>query len=356
MCRDCNSKCGLFVDAPFIKSWVLKGAAAFESLWYANLDLNSRSTLPPICWGVVADDLALGTELACEMWISACRGVILHVHPNLTERYINYSGGNPIGQKRTPGTAYFFNKATDMRWVALGLRSFRKSFSRQKRILANIVLANDEQHKIFGLKPSGEDQDFIQKIFSRYDETLSMPVSIAVQFGSDQRFLAKFALGLGFKLGGAAYLDSEFAHKLGAHLNEPDINKRPPIVAPVMLEGSPAGSRFHDMLSWRGGIVIYFSRLGNIAGVHLSIWGHHATIALSDRADIDLPNWCDSLGGNDAMFVVVPQTEYFSPVIRPVDFIAHCGGRAIHPDLKRAETGRLASLEDLPERNPGEDM
>ena len=189
VCRKCNNKCGLFVDAPFIKSWVLKGASAFESLWYADLSPDSRAVLPPIYWGVLADDLALGAGLSCEVWLSACRGVIFHVHSNLTDEYAACSGGNPIGQKRNPGVAYFFNKASDMRWVALGLRSFRRYFLRQKRVLPNLVLNSEEQHRTFGLKPSESDDAFALELIARYGETLSMPVSISMQFGADQRFL-----------------------------------------------------------------------------------------------------------------------------------------------------------------------
>jgi len=123
-----------------------------------------------------------------------------------------------------------------------------------------------------------------------------------------------------------------------------------------MLEGAPAGDRFHEMIRWKGGIVIYLSKLGDVAGLHLSIWGYHATVALSDEADSVFPEWEKVIGYNGAIFVIVPQIKYFSPSISPVEFIAHCNRRMVHPELRKAEAGRLASLDDLPAKNPEHDQ
>lgn len=342
----------MFVDAPFIKSWLVKGAGALDSLWYANVDLESRSKLPPWYLGVASDDLGLEEGLACEVWVSACHGVILHVHSNLEEKYSAYSGGNPIGQKKNPGTAYFFNKATDIRWVALGLRSFRRHFPRQRRILANLQFEVESNYALFGERPSGAEAQFVERILAKYDETLSpIPVSVSFQMGVDERFFAKVALGLGSKLGGAVYLNSNYCKRLRAHLNEPDPSKRLPIGAPPLGTGK-GGDALHEMLTWKGGILLFFVKVDNVAGFHLSIWGRHASIALSDEAEATLPEWDRFFPSGGAIFVIVPQTEYFSTAINPVDFVGHVRGQRVHPALALAEQGRLASLDELPPRIP----
>lgn len=333
----------------------MKSASFLESLWYANLDPDAHGTLPPLYLGVATDDLGLGRERCCEVWISACRGMIFHIHQNRTEKFATYSGGNPISSKRAPGKAYFFNKASNPAWVALGLRSFRRYFRRQTRVLANVELASDEQYELVGRRPLEGDAGFIERVISVYGESLSVPVGFAIDTLADSRFLAKFALGIGYKAGGRRYLESRYARTLRSHLNHPNPTQRPAIAAPAMLESSEVLGARHQILSWRGGIQMTFVRTGEFAGVHISVWGRHASIVISDDLELAGADWDKVFPRYGAVYVIVPQKDYFSPAIALPSYLNHIQGHRPFPELARAEVGRLGSLEDLPQKNPTPD-
>jgi len=145
VCSKCNNLLGLYADGLYIKSFFSQ-----SSKWMGNSQNISKSNLafyPLVYFGYLQIENRLGFK-NCELWISPCKGRILHFHNNKDNEFQSYFGGNPKSKKKNPGVAIFINTTHDQRMLSLGLKSFYQHFKKVDRVVSHINFLNGIPDKL----------------------------------------------------------------------------------------------------------------------------------------------------------------------------------------------------------------
>ena len=335
ICKRCNDLCGLFVDAEFEKSFFVSNRRGVAALAY--LDLENGYPLPLAYFGVVQDidPAPYGTA---EFWIAPCRSRILHLHDSAGEKFTGYAGGNPIARKKKPGTAIFINAAENEKQARVDLRSFAQKFDKERRLVWGVSLSPDiavSFEQKFGSEPTGADDLFVQKFIELERQPLRLGLSIRLDF--EHRFMAKVALGLGYKLLGDDFLKSSWSRRLRETLWAQ--GQAQGQLAPVGRGeiGRPKEDTLGDVLEWQGGVLLaVFPSQRNLV-VAFNVFGARHEVVISD----DPAFWGqvpDLMLGR--VWVLIPQRKFCAGPISLNEFFRHKAGGSESPKLMEAESWR----------------
>ena len=211
VCRDCNSKMGAFVDGAFIKNWFSKNDDALAALQY--LDLSASDSILPLVYMGILESLQLRQEQVCETWLGACGARFYHIHQRDDPRWDTFAGGDPMTRKSDPGRVYFVNTSTNLQWIGLALRSMKSHFRRARHYASNLEIqgGDDPTSPLFHSVDEVAQQE-LDLIRALGNDTHMHNVKI--QLGFEERFLAKMALGLGYKILGTSFLETDYARHL----------------------------------------------------------------------------------------------------------------------------------------------
>lgn len=340
VCRQCNSTAGLFVDGPVIRSWIGKNAEASAYLDFVNL-ANPESWAP---FHYIGQEHAsrFGDNEVCEIWVGACGEHVYHIHQKDDDRYDSYVGGNPINRRSDPGRAYLFLTNRDMQKIGLAIRSFARQFKKASRYAGNFDLLPSKQ---------GDSSDLVATLPSDLTSELTMlqnsahsgdtwSARVTQQIGFEERFLAKIALGMGYKLMGEAYLDTTYAKGLRQAMWEKDHQARSKLLRGIPLTSTHLQS-IKDYLGLPGtyGLLLWAQK--DIFLLLMTLPGGAVTsVVISEDphlwSDHELEQYRDGI-----IFVIAPQLQScLGPIAFP-DFLAHRLGNIPHPDVEQLESARV---------------
>ncbi len=338
VCRPCNNHCGLFIDAPFLKSWFVKTALASEALSYA--DPLNITALPLTYMGQLKGLKSIAENYVCEFWLSPCGGRILHIHNNYNERHYGYAGGFPLARRKNPGRAIYLNVSTEQWWVKTGLESFKKYFDKESRFISHVKCDNQNYLTTFGTVPSSDEEKIIEEYLSNSNganDYISLSASIQTDF--DQRFLAKLALGLGYRCFGERYLKTRHITTLRSWVKEGDPQKRNSLPS-ISTSYFDSDLKICRLLSWKGGIILTLQGVGSLLILNFLAFGKVMHTIVSD--DPGLWNLDEKFRNGDGIcYLIIPQRSYFWGPHSLSKYIAHKNGIALVPSLSQAESWRI---------------
>lgn len=221
VCRDCNSKCGLFVDGPFIKSFTVTNEIAASAM--AFLDPKEPSIVPLIFLGLT-EDIELEGDEVCERWLGPAGDHIYFFHKKDSDDWSTFAGGDILARKgKDKGHAYMCLTSSSEYWQKVALHAFRTTFSKSKRLVLNASLSSDQTWttRDYEILPCADDNDPTQRRHMRSINQLSRPrhqASISIDSFFDRRFSMKLALGVGSKLFGDGFVGCDYAKELQREL------------------------------------------------------------------------------------------------------------------------------------------
>lgn len=345
VCRDCNSKMGLSVDAIFLKSFFVKGSMSKDYLKY--IDFNDNKSILPFIFLGKNKSINHSEYQYCDYWSVAGGSSVFHFHNNYYDTFQTFAGGNPIKQKnrKTAGEAYFISATDNPIWLKKLLLSFKEIFKYTQRFSTNVVI--DSQNDILN-RPNENQQIIIDKI------NISNSIKqneLVLQMGFEVRFLAKVALALGENLLGNEYIKSDYAQKLQKIIFEKDINK--------IFELQPEISNFFDkknqqtnvlkFIAWEGGHTILFLPIKNKLILHISLFG--SDIPLYATITNTLDNYYADLIKQYPygwVYIFIPQRGILKGAYGFPEYIAYIQGeKRLIKDLNDVEN-LSQNFDDLP--------
>lgn len=212
VCKQCNNRLGLFVDASYAKSWFVTNnlSIAAHQLYTGLTD----PPLPLVCMGLSKiTRLVLDEGQVAEHWIGPSGETVIWLRAN-DERLHGYSGGNPIDKKKKSSTAYLcLTSQNPTRWQ-IGISSFLQMFRHNKirKILCTKVIGQSGEDLLPGFDVrTRDDETNVGAVMAAVQSGRSLACQTSVHRSFDQRFLAKMALGVGYSLFGEPYLDTHMA-------------------------------------------------------------------------------------------------------------------------------------------------
>lgn len=329
VCQRCNSIMGLFVDAPLVKNFFSLNDRAEYALYY--IDLNKPRPLPLRYMGV-HQSLVSDPKLTCELWMGPHGGLVYHRRLKAGSMYDTIAGGNPIDNKKLGGEVYIFAQNSDEYWNLVLLQSVMKSFKAAKRISGNIELPNDNN---YFHKPSPVESEFLLKLKDAQGK--EHKGSLAIQIGFEQRFLCKFALGVGVNRLGGRYLDSEDAKELRNALwaRTPDERYSYNVEFSDFFQNrEPEEAR---LLAWPGvHTIVLYPVNGRLVAI-IYLYGKTRMMVTISK---DESLWSVSIDQAE-VYVLCPSIDKFSGPIRVEDLLAHRLGHRQINDLAEIEEKRF---------------
>jgi HNH endonuclease len=290
VCERCNNLSGLYVDGAFIKSMFGSSERAIGAWEYIDVAKPSTVILPLYYLGQLKSSAIAADEIA-EYWAGPCGASILHIRPaDVDDQWATYAGGNPRARKIAPGRAYMALVSKHPFWVQVSFNSFRAHFKRARRTVTNVQFNPPvaEYFKTYMPDPSdptqARDMTVMDGVIAAAKEKRRLKLSLVIKLDTGTRMLAKLALGVGYKLFGVKFLDSEYASILRLSLweRDPNIRKKYPIYGTGYLGHQP----FRDLkglLNWPGGWVLFLKvSVGKLMLFVLTPAGKVMSVMVSD--------------------------------------------------------------------------
>ena len=214
VCARCNSLAGQWVDGAFLKSWFLQNELSLAAQEF--LDPEKPTAVPLLFFGELPE-FPTPPAMVCERWGAPGGSHVYNVRPRDEPEWFGFAGGNPRRRKEEDaGRAYVAISSPNEYWALCDLFSFTAQFARAKRYCVTDIEGLDER-ALQALCPPADPHDQFQKkeiefIRARTDNTFRANVSVRLDYS--HRFLAKLALGFGFRLLGEPFLASPYTQDL----------------------------------------------------------------------------------------------------------------------------------------------
>ncbi|MGG1660886.1 HNH endonuclease [Brevibacillus sp. NRS-1366] len=340
VCRRCNNLCGVYVDGPFIKSWMTQNSRAEVAMKYIDF---SKNPILPLTYMGIMKGISYQNKI-CEFWMGPTGDTIYHFHePYPEEPDVGPMVGIPTHARRNQidhGFAFLFGRSNNPKWHPAIVYSFVENFKHSTLFLGN------------GPTPKGgrfsdipaEHQDLHQQL--RQLGGKNHEISMGLNMGYGDRFLAKVALGLGSILLSEDFISSDSAILLRKFLWTKGYQER----ENIPLHG--AGFFDHQLeqntkefLNWSGGHSLVIMKSGESINLYASFYERQiAVIRISSEPE----HWKGRIGDVGLIYVITPGLQKFAGPIPLSSYIAHKIEKdSIHPDLQALEV-EMNSFSDLP--------
>lgn len=359
VCGRCNSISGVFVDGAFIRSWVGYAERAHGAIEY--LAGHGKPAAMPLNYLGQLQNIPVPEGHIAEYWAGPCGANIVHIHPDSGDpQWESYGGGDPRAKKNEAGRAYMALTSENRFWILVSLVSFKQHFSRAQRFVVNMeVPVGWPFHEPDPSDPvQAEDLKTIEAVQDAARKGVRLLNRMVITRDVGTRMLVKLALGAGYKLLGADFLETDYALHLRAGLREGNPEKRRLI--PVRGSGFLAESGFaalSSILSWPGGWVLMIHNLqGQLALNVVAPSGRSMTVLVSD--DRALVATLGATYDEGVVWITVPPAEEAVGPIPLPDYLAHQTSTISLPALARlgAKRGDAATLPPCCEATPAEEM
>lgn len=355
VCQKCNSMAGVFVDGAFIRSWM--GQAERSSDCYEYLAGRGKPAAVPLHYLGQIRNVPIPAGHVADLWAGPCGANVIHIRPDDSdEQWTTYAGGDPRAKKFKAGRVYMALTSDHEFWIAVSLLSFRHQFDRAERFVVNMDIPANWPFKEPDRSDAAQSEDMkaVDAVTgaSRAGKKIHLQQVISVDTGN--RMLAKLGLAVGYKLLGAAFLETKNGKNLRTGMREAKFEKRQEIaVLGSGLFGQAGLEAVQDILAWRGGWVLLVSMVqGKLALSVIVPSGKSMTILISDDADLLAnlaPNYQDG-----TIWITVPAAGEAVGPIPLVEYLAHQTKTITLPALRNLESKRGDSTK-LPPCRPADD-
>lgn len=332
VCARCNNLCGLLVDTGFIKSWFTQADRSQEVRRHQVFE---EGSIFPFTYMGVIPDLAYEGKI-CELWLGPTGDTTYHFHepyPEVKDMPVLVGAAPNVRDEIDFGFVFIFVVPSNPVWWLPILRSLAVNFRGSDLYFAN---GTAPAGGLFSEIPA-ELHDLHTRLMGmrgvQHHARLSMTV------GSEIRFLAKLALGVGHLFLDPMFSFSNDADLLRSMLWERSSERREEI--PVRGTGFFGGNdnMMKQLLSWPRGHIIALLPTPKGVAMYARFYDHQeATILVSATQD----HWRNAVPEGGIAFVVSPSLRKFVGPISIPQFVAHRQGLSIN--------GELAALEDEVQR------
>ena len=220
-------------------------------------------------------------------------------------------------------------------------RSYARQFKKAARYSGNVVLLTEEMAMV-GISPLPAELEAEKAmLFDSLAKKEKQHSQLKIQIGFEERFMAKLARGIGYKLFGEAGLDSTVGKRNLAAMWEKDHAKRAALLAGTPLFGATA----HDlqgMTAIDGAYTVLIMVTGDRCIMAVSLpSGRMFSILLVDEPALWAgPEFTDYRHG--VIHVIAPQIDTFIGPMWLPDFLAHKTGDIENTELAKLEKRRAA--------------
>lgn len=340
VCQRCNSILGLFVDAPIVKNFFSQNELAESSMYY--VDLEVPKPLPLRYLGVL-DEIDDSPDKTWELWMGPHGGVIYHRRPTSDQRYDTIVGGNPIDIKKNGGEVYVFGQHADEYWTVVLLLSVEAGFKTTERISGNIDLPIEAT---FFKEPTEEQTKYLTKLTAMQGRRHKG--SFLFQRGFEQRFLCKFALGVGYNRLGNAYIQSEDAIKLRNALWAKTPEERASYGVEVSNFLGEQRAEVAQILCWPGVHTVALWPINDRLVASLILFGKTQMMVTISK---DKELWSEAIEQPE-IYVLCPSLEKFAGPISVFELLNHRQGLKkievlTEIEEKRFDPSTLPKITDL---------
>ncbi len=309
----CNNVAGLFIDAPAVKNWFVSLAIADNATNFVKIEDNP--ILPLRYMGKIGD-LKYGENI-CEMWIGPAGSTIYHFHKPFPLEGLPAMVGIPPsirGKKIDYGFVFLFITNSNPVWYPTIVRSLYNAFPKSQ-----LYVGNDAPFSApFSAIP--EDLKGLHTLLKNISgKTHKTDLVIAIK--GEVRFLAKIALGLGYKLFNESFANSKSAELLRKFMWEKDLNAREkyPVHGTGFHKANKDGESMMELLSWDGGHVLALTSVGGAIGLHFTIYNSvTSTIKITD-----VTNEYKNIIGDGICYVIIPGLRKVIGPIKLIEFLNH---------------------------------
>lgn len=312
VCGECNSACGRWIDAPFIRSWLIYNARAGSSTIY--YDAAAEPVVSLVFIGQSEEWTA--QDPICDFWLGPTGDSIFHFHKPYPPAP-PMVGKPPQFRKQDldPGSVYVQVVGTHPDWHPILHRSVLKCFAGASWHYMNASPA-PEIPRPWPEVPH-ERQGHVDWIKALPPDVMrKCNLAINVTFGD--RFLVKLALGFGSTLLDPAFQTSPDAALLRSALWE----KNPAERGKLGLRGrgflDDREMAMNDAIGWKGCHVILAKVVESTLVLYVSFYGsHEAQIVVSTNPD----HFRDRILEEGSVWVISPSLRRFAGPMSLTDYI-----------------------------------
>lgn len=313
VCQRCNTIAGLYVDRPFVRSWITHNIIATAYTDFA--DIETTPTLPLTYMGYL--DGAVFREKEVEVWLGPAGDNIFHVHDEVADEDKVIVGSSRVGKRFStdPGFVFVLFRTNNQFWASTCVNSVRDKFPKSTLYVGN------PRYEIKGDSPFEDIPDDLVPLRDRFLSYNKNGIKIIQAFypDADLRFLAKFGLGMGC-LFLSDYLESEEAAKLRYVLRQKELAENERVDVKIIRFINKLDGMFMSTFGWSAGIVVSLQLIEGSLMATLNIYGKACgSIEISRNQD----HWKDFLPSDSEglFFLIAPQTQSYIGPIDIADFI-----------------------------------
>lgn len=271
VCEKCNNVCGLFVDAQFIKSFFIITELGARKGTFSYLN---RLNIPSVDGNV------------CDVWLS--KGAVIFQWFPEDEKFVSYSGGNPIKTKRSRAYLYLDASVGSEEGNHL-IHKFYMQFSKATCIAGNFQPDTSEFPKILHVDQAESyrlEQEAIYHYIRGKTNSSTLDIKGTLQLGFEERFMAKLSLGFGYIYLGNSFLDSDTAVNLREFLWKKDpVNRLKVDIkgSGFQLQTEEFDKFFWVKDCWTVGVIVAAQALWQLV---VTPGGHSMTMLISDKPEL----------------------------------------------------------------------
>lgn len=309
----CNNVAGLFIDAPAVKNWFVSMAIANNATNFVKIEDNP--SLPLRYFGKVPD--LNYDEKICEMWIGPAGSTVYHFHKPFPLEGLPAMVGIPPSVKAKNidyGFVFLFITNSNPIWYPTIVRSLYDAFPKSK-----LYVGNDASFSLPFTAIPENLKDLHSHLKSISGKTHNNDLVIPVT--GEVRFLAKIALGIGYKLFKEDFANSESAELLRKFMWEKDSEMR----KKYLVNGTgfnnikKDGESMLEILGWEGGHVLALTSVGGAIGLHFTIYNS----VTSSIKIADLKEEYKSIVGDGICYIIIPGLSKVIGPIKIIEFLQH---------------------------------
>lgn len=339
VCKDCNSKLGLFVDASFEKNHFVSQQLHINAR--AFFDPENPKSLPLICNGLSElSPPGMTDDEVCELWLGPFGEAIYWIRKD-DERMRCYAGGNPITAKNKDSSAYFFLNESSKKNIDLVLLSFQDAFgrkrSKRKRQRVKKVLDTRIENREGSTQNSPKMSELGRARVDYFRQQLKQGQPLhshrAVNVYFDRRFSAKLALGFSYVLFGKKIRDSEYFQELRKGVWYKPGNSIPKVKGTSTFSGVEIAAQ--EYIGVKYGVTVTVCPMHDVVGVTLKV-GQMSPISVVCAETKELSDTQISSLGNGFSLVLFDSLEKCIRLTLP-ELIAHNTGEQKHSELSKIE-------------------
>lgn len=309
----CNNIAEMFIDAPAVKNWFVSMAIADNSTNFVRIEDNP---VIPLRYMGIVEGLLYESKI-CEMWIGPAGAVVYHFHEPFPLEGLPAMVGIPPSIRRKNidyGFVFLFITNSNTIWYPTIVHSVFNAFKESK-----LYLGNDAAFSAPFSEIPTELKSLHLKLKSIGGKNHECNFSISTN--GEVRFLAKVALGIGTKIFGVDFSNSESASLLRKFLWSNDSKKRDsyPVHGVGFTNIKKDENSMKEFFGWEGGHVMTLTSVGGAIGLHLTIYNNiTASIKITDIK----PEYKDKIG-DGICYIVIPGLKKIVGPIKLIHFLNH---------------------------------